>query len=272
MPEKARTMKLKLDDAGHAVLSDGKPVYIHDDGKEAAFDAPETVASIRRLNAEAKSHRERAEAAEASLKAFDGITDVEAARKALETVQNIKDGDLISAGKAEEIKIGAKIAAEETVAAAQKAFADQLAAVTGERDKLQGDLYAEKVGGAFARSKFVAEKVAVPPPMLEKTFGSNFKIEDGKLVPYDANGGKIYSRIRPTEFADFDEAIEILINADPYRDHILAGRTSAGGGAHQSSGGSGKREVRRADFTKLPAAEQAALGRDAAAGKLVIVD
>ena len=256
-------MKLKLDDAGHAVLSDGKPVYIHDDGKEAAFDAPETVASIRRLNAEAKSHRERAEAAETKLKGFDGIADAEAARKALETVQNIKDGDLISAGKAEEIKIGAKKAAEEAVAAAQKAFADQLTAVTGERDKLQGDLYAEKVGGAFARSKFVAEKVAVPPPMLEKTFGSNFKVEDGKLVPYDANGSKIFSRVRPTEFADFDEALEILISADPYKDHILKGQVQAGGGAGGGPGQGGKSTITRADFEKLGPAEQMKAAREA---------
>lgn len=32
-------MKLKLDDNGNAVLQDGKPVYVHDDGKEIAFDA-----------------------------------------------------------------------------------------------------------------------------------------------------------------------------------------------------------------------------------------
>ncbi len=32
-------MKLKLDKAGHAVLKGGQPVYIHDDGREVAFDA-----------------------------------------------------------------------------------------------------------------------------------------------------------------------------------------------------------------------------------------
>lgn len=28
-------MKLKLDDQGHVVVQDGKPVYVHDDGKES---------------------------------------------------------------------------------------------------------------------------------------------------------------------------------------------------------------------------------------------
>jgi hypothetical protein len=33
-------MKLKLTKDGNAVVKDGKPVYIHDDGREEAFDAP----------------------------------------------------------------------------------------------------------------------------------------------------------------------------------------------------------------------------------------
>ena len=33
-------MKLKLDDNSHVVVFDGKPVYVHDDGKEILFDAP----------------------------------------------------------------------------------------------------------------------------------------------------------------------------------------------------------------------------------------
>ncbi len=68
-------MKLKLDEAGHVVVVDGKPVYVHEDGKEVAFDALSTVATITRLNGEAKTHREGKEAAETKLKAFEGIAD-----------------------------------------------------------------------------------------------------------------------------------------------------------------------------------------------------
>ena len=56
-------MKLKLDANGNVVLQDGKPVYIKDDGTEIAFDAAGTVATISRLNAEAKGHREAIAAA-----------------------------------------------------------------------------------------------------------------------------------------------------------------------------------------------------------------
>ena len=55
-------MKLKVDEKGNAVVVDGKPVYVHDDGKEIPFDALSTIATIGRLNAEAKGHREAKEA------------------------------------------------------------------------------------------------------------------------------------------------------------------------------------------------------------------
>ncbi|MGY2338005.1 hypothetical protein ACW9HW_02015 [Pseudomonas sp. SDO5532_S415] len=47
-------MKLKLDEQGHVVLQDAKPVYVHDDGKEVASDAAGTVATVTRLNTEAR--------------------------------------------------------------------------------------------------------------------------------------------------------------------------------------------------------------------------
>ncbi|MGU2278523.1 hypothetical protein ACSEOP_16650 [Pseudomonas aeruginosa] len=108
-------MKLKLDENGNAVLQDGKPIYVHEDGKEAPFDAAAAVAKISALNREAQGHREAKEAAEARAKLFEGIDDPEAAVKALETVKNLKDGDLVTAGKVEEIKSAAKRAAEEQV-------------------------------------------------------------------------------------------------------------------------------------------------------------
>lgn len=65
MPEKATPMKLKTIDVNgttYAAVQDGKPIYIGEDGKEVAFDAPHTIGTITRLNSEAKGHRERAEA------------------------------------------------------------------------------------------------------------------------------------------------------------------------------------------------------------------
>ena len=218
-------MKLKLDDQGHVVLQDGKPVYVHDDGKEVAFDAGSTVATITRLNAEAKSHRERAEAAEKTAKAFEGIEDAAAARKALELVANLDAKKLVDAGEVEKVK--AEIA---------KGYQAQLDEATGKAQTLEQQLYAEKIGGSFARSKVIAEKLAVPADMVQATFGKAFKIEDGKVVAYDANGSKLYSRSRPGELADFDEAIESLVEQYPHKDHILKSSGANGGGAPNGGG------------------------------------
>ncbi|OZY32890.1 DUF6651 domain-containing protein [Pseudomonas lundensis] len=218
-------MKLKLDENGNAVLQDGKPVYVHEDGKEVAFDAPGTVATITRLNSEAKGHRERADNAEKAVKAFEGIDDPAAAKKALATVANLDAKTLVDAGEIEKVK-----------AEISKAFQLQLDEVTGKAQTFEQQLYAEKIGGSFSRSKFIADKLAVPADMVQATFGQNLKVEDGKVVAYDAQGQKIFSRARPGELADFDEAIETLVSQYPHRDHILKSSGANGGGAQNGGG------------------------------------
>jgi hypothetical protein len=195
-------MKLKTDENGHVVVQDGKPVYVHDDGKEIAFDAPQAMAKIGELGRENRTFREGKETAEAALRAFEGL-DPAKARDALDKIGNIDAGKLQNAE-----------AVERRVAEAVKAVEAKYEPIVAERDTYKGQLDKELRGGAFARSKFAEEKVAVPRHMLERTYGDNFKIEDGKLIPYDAAGNKLFSRARPGEIADFDEALELLISND----------------------------------------------------------
>jgi len=235
-------MKLKLDDQGHVVLQDGKPVYVYEDGKEVAFDAPGTVNTITRLNAEAKSHREGKETAEAALKAFEGITDGAAAKKALEIVANLDQKKLVDAGEIDKVK-------EEI----SKAYKGQLDEATTKAATFEKQLYEEKIGGAFSRSKFIGEKLAIPADLVQSKFGAAFKVEDGKTIAYDQHGQKIYSRTRPGEIADFDEAIETLVEQYPHRDHILKGTGANGSGAPNNggNGGQGKKSISRSQFDAL---------------------
>ena len=252
-------MKLKLDDQGHAVLQDGKPVYIYDDGKELPFDAAGTAGTISRLNGEAKSHRERAEAAEGKLKLFDGIEDGEAARKALETIKNIDEGKLIAAGKVEEIKLAAQKAAQDQVAAASKTHTEELAKAQqglAQRDQTIHNLL---IGGSFKGSKLISEKFAIPADMVESHFGKAFKVEDGKVVAYGDDGNKIFSRVRAGELADFDEALETLVERYPHKDYILKSSGANGGGAPHSGGGNGgKKSITRQQFDQMNPAEKSA--------------
>jgi hypothetical protein len=242
-------MKLLLDAEGKPVIRNGKPVYVHEDGKEVEFDAAATVQTISRLNAEAKSHRERAEAAEGSLKGFEGIKDPAAAIKALETVLNLDHKKLVDAGEVEKVK-----------AEAIKAVEEKYAPVVSERDSLKNDLYSEKIGGSFSRSKLIADKFAIPADLVQARFGGAFTIENGKIVAKDPSGNKIFSRARPGEIADFDEALEVLVDQYPYKEQILKGSGATGSGAGPSNGGAGgKRTINRATFDGLdPAAKVAA--------------
>lgn len=235
-------MKLKVDTNGAAVLSDGKPVYTKDDGSEIAFDVVGTTQTITRLNSEAKSHRERAEAAEGRLKGFEGIEDPAAAIKALGLVANLDAKKLVDAGEIEKVKLEIS-----------KAFETKLTEATGKAQALEQQLYSEKVGGAFARSKVIAEKLAIPPDMVEARFGKQFAIEDGKIVAKDSNGNKLYSPSNPGELAGFDEAIEMLVSAYPYKEQILKGSGATGSGtssSNQSSAG-GKKSVPRAQWDAM---------------------
>lgn len=242
-------MKLKLDENGHVVVQEGKPVYVHDDGKEVVFDAPGTVSTITRLNAEAKSHRERAETAEKTLKGFDGIADPAAARNALDVVSKLDQKKLVDAGEIDTVRNEIS-----------KAFQTQLDEANGKAQTYEQQLYAEKIGGSFARSKYIADKLAVPVDMVQATFGQNLKIEEGKVVAYDGQGQKIFSRSRPGELADFDEAIETLVSQYPHRDHILKSSNANGGGA--PNGGGGNQNAPKGNFGGTKAERMAAINAE----------
>lgn len=221
-------MKLKLDENGHVVVQDGKPVYVHDDGKEVAFDALQTVATITRLNGEAKTHREAKEQFEAQVKAFEGLDPVKV-KEALGIVQNLDAKKLVDAGEVDKVKA-------EITDALKKTYEPQIQQLTTERDAVQQQLHSELIGGGFARSKYIQDNIAVPVDMIQATFGKNFQIENGKVVAVGTDGQKIYSRTRPGEIADFDEALETLVGGYQYKDSILKGSQSQGGG-FQGGGG-----------------------------------
>ncbi len=222
-------MKLKtqtIDGKTYAEVNEqGLPLYIHEDGKEVAHDAAQTVATISRLNGEAKTNRERYEKAESALKTFEGIEDPVAAKKAMETLKNFDDKKLVDAGEVEKVK-----------AEAIKAVEDKYAPIVQQRDEFQAQLHNELIGGGFARSKYIQDNISVPVDMIQAQFGNRFKIEEGQVVAYGTDGQKIYSRARPGEVADFDEALETLVGGYQHKDSILKGGQGSGGG-FQGNGG-----------------------------------
>lgn len=232
-------MKLKLDENGHVVVQDGKPVYVHDDGTDLPFDAPQAIAKIKQLNGEAKTHRETAEKLAKDLNGFEGV-DVAEARTAIETVKKLDQKKLLDAGEVDRV-----------VGDVKKQYEEKLTAERESRTKAEQALNNEMIGGNFARSKFIADKLTLPSDIAQATFGKNFKLENGKVVAVGADGSHMLSRANPGEPAGFDEALQILVESYPNRDSILKGNGSQGSGANQGNRGKGG-----PDLSKLPPVER----------------
>jgi hypothetical protein len=250
------------------------PIFIHPNGTEAPFDADTTLGTITRLNGEAKTHREGKEAAELKLKSFEGIEDGVAALAALNTVKSLSSGELKTAAQVKEIQDAAAKTAQEQVAAQAKANATQIQELTAQLDKRTNELNTHMIGGGFTSSKLFSDdkhpaRLQIHPEMAKAYFGNNFKVEDGKMVPYDAAGNKIFSPTRPGEVADFDEGLTHLVQACPFKDQILKASGASGGGAQGGKTGTGgAKQVTRAAYEAAdPAARPGML-----AGGAVLVD
>ena len=250
-------MPWKVDDKQAVVLQDGNPVWVDDAGKEMSVQGN----TISRLNGEAKTHREGKEAAEAKLKTWDGLeaTDV---RAKLATFKDVDLTKMVNAGKLDEVRAEVTRQAAEKVTAAER-----------ERDTLRSKHDGMLTQAAFQGSKFVQERVAIPVEMVQGTFGRHFKIEDEKLVPYDHLGAKLLSKKRMGEYADFDEAIEMFVEAYPHKDAILKAPNAKGSG-NDGGGGlkPGSKFVKRADFDALSPMQRAEAAGKMGKGELTIVD
>jgi hypothetical protein len=247
----------KLDADGKIEMKDGNPVWVDANGGEAVLDRD----TISRLNGEAKKLRERAEAAETTVKKFEGL-DPDKARSALDTLGKIDQKKLIDAGEVDKVR--------ETIKA-------EFTGLIAEKDKAINEarsaLDTERVNNLFAASEFIRDRIAVPRDMFEATFRSNFKVEDGKIIAYDKAGNRLMSKAKIGEYADTSEALELLVEAHPQKDVILKANSGQGSGSGGGGGNrGGGRVIKRADFEALPGNKQAEISQSVLKGEMQLVD
>lgn len=248
----------KLDADGKIELKDGNPIYLDSSGKEMTVG----VDTIGRLNGEAKTNRERAEAAETKLKLY-GDLDPKIAKEAIEKLGKIDAKTLIDAGEVD--KVRAEILAQ--VNGQIKEKDDLLASV-------QAKLDAKMIDEVFTGSQFVREQVAMPFDFFKDTMSKHFKIgKDGNVEAYDKAGNRISSKERIGEHATPEEALQWLVGQHPQKDTILKAQQQAGSGNQGGGGSQGKgRVIKRSDFDALTPAEQASTALSAGKGEVSIVD
>lgn len=252
----------KIGADGKIEMKDGNPVYLDSAGNESTVEG----GTIARLNAEAKQHREAKERAEGELNKFKGadgkLLDPTIALKAVETVSKLDAKKLIDSGEVDKLKdqIKGEFTAQLTERDAK--IKEQAAAIDG-----------MTLNAAFSSSKFIADRIAVPAEMFRNTFAKNFKVEDGKVVPYGNDGNKILSSKRIGETADLDEALEKIVEAYPHKDAIMKAPNASGSGNGGGGGSRGNgRFISRADFAKLPPHEQKATADAAGKGEITITN
>jgi hypothetical protein len=253
-------MKLKLDENGNVVLKDGKPVYIDKDEKEIDVDVPALFAKVTQLNAENKNHRERNETLQANLEPFKDIEDIPKwkadADKAIEQVKNFTDKELVEAGKVEQIKSEMRSAHEDEKGKILQQFATEKTELQDALKKKDGTIYSLMVSAKFAQSPFFTgqkPKTLLTPEIAEAYFGKHFKVEEQKdgslrVIGYMETNNPVYSRKNPGEIADFDEALESIIDKYPMRDRIMR---AAQGGSGGQGGGDDRDTAPRSDVKKL---------------------
>ena len=245
----------KKDGDALATDSDGNPIWIN--GQNELSVKGDTLVNFQN---EAKRNRTRAEQAEAKLEKFNGIDDPDAARTALETVRDLKDGDLISKGRVEEVRN------EMT-----KQFEGRIAAADQARDKAYSERDNVLLDNAFATSSFASNRLTDAGRDLARTmFRDRFKVEGGRVVAYDQNGQSMYSNNSAGELASFDEALERTIGGYKHKDTILKAPDAAGSGGGGGGGQRGQgRTIKRSEFEALPPSRQSEI---ATGGEVQIVD
>jgi hypothetical protein len=247
---------LKMD-GEHAVLVEGKPVYVDKDGKDVPVDVPAMYQKIITLGKESKTHREATEGLQTKYKTvdtlFEGVEDLPAwkrqADEALKTVANFNEKDWLKAEKVESMKRQMAEAHEEAKRSLTKSFEQEKEALNGLIGKSRNQIHKLVISNKFALHPLWSgadPKSTLRPEIAEAYFGRHFKVEEdektGELVErgYYSNGDMVYSRQKPGEPADFFEAMSEIFDQYPGKESLLR---SSGGGSGSKGGGAPPKEL-----------------------------
>lgn len=245
-------LKYKLDEQGHIEVNEqGYPIAVDGD-RELAIDAISLHTQVPVLKDEAKNHRVAKEGLQKHVSVLEeagidleNLPDwVTTAKEAVELKQNIDDHKLLEASEVDQIKKSAIEDIKKEMERQGESYGKKIDTLQKTIESQEAYIYGLLIGDQFNTSKFIQDKTKYAPWEAKKLFCDNFKVETDengkrKVVAYFDDGEKILSSEdgREGEPAEFEEAIERLINRHPDREAILMGVGATGGGATTSHGG-----------------------------------
>jgi len=209
-------MKLKFNEQKQVVVSpEGLPVCVSDNGEDVPVDIGRLFGKVSQLNAECKTHRERADALEAEV----------------QTLKQPKKQDKPA----------------EDVEGLRKQMAEMKTQAEKEKSELSAQLHKEVLFGHFARSTFFSgsdAKTVLKPEPAFKLFGDRFTLKNGQVVALEKNGGEMYSRKDVTQLAPFEEALDVIMSEMGVKNDITrafsgsgsaSGKTASPGAVQQAA-------------------------------------
>jgi hypothetical protein len=251
---KPKVLKVALDGQEVEVcpVRNGWPVCVDPDGNEREFNTEDAFTKLKKHPEERTTLQKRAETAEQALAGLAALGDVDTIKAALETQKNLKAGQLMAAGEAQKVRDDAVREATERI----RTMEADLSAARSETDRLA-------ISHAFHASKHFAKddkgntKIRLKPSAVQALFGHLFRREaDGTVAAYNGDS-RVMSHQNIGDPADFDEALQILIDKSEHRDDVWAGVAANGSGATGGGrgGGDGK-SIPRKQFESMSTAER----------------
>jgi len=243
-------MAWKVDENGGFVAQDGAPIWIYEDGENKGSEAPvdfgKTLKSINDIKSESITRKNKLKELGEKYKAIDdlGVEDLSEwivkANGAMEKVANLTDKEILDAGGIEKIKTQAAEVWQAKLNNTAKSYEEKLAekekAIMGKDGAIRNLI----IRGAFDRSEFLRDRTVLPSNFAYADMGGRFVVEEvnGELKGFalDAEGNKLMSAKNPAEYADPDEAIELLVLSHPQKDRILKADASGGGAQNTNAG------------------------------------
>jgi hypothetical protein len=223
-------MKLKLNEDGQVVLTDGHPTYLNEQGADVIADYSKAFSTIETL----------------TLNAEKATTDAVAHVNALTTLQ--QKHDALEAANAE-AKAEDKPASDKPNQALLDLQASNQSLSDANKDLNEKVLAAAKVKSAndlndiFSNSKVASERLHIPTDMTKALFASKFSQDDsGSFYVANADGSKLMSQSNAGQVATSEECISHLIDNYAHKDSILKGSNSSGSG---TTGGQGQQGTQK---------------------------
>ncbi|OQY25970.1 MAG: hypothetical protein B6244_14530 [Candidatus Cloacimonetes bacterium 4572_55] len=244
-------MPWKTDESGNVLIESGNPIFQHPDGREEQFNADAMMLKLKELTTESAKHRGKYNQVKKELQPLldAGIEDVpeylKSASEAISLVKTYKEKGNPGVEEIERIKEGVASTFEARLSEKEKHYSKLLNEkedVIKHKDEM---LRKQLIKSAFNSSDFIRKKTNMIPEFAYDSFGKHFIVEekDGDLKTFalDSNGDKIFS-LQGSNYADPQEAIEILIKSHPQKDKLLksgsGGSGATGGGATPAFTGS----------------------------------